>query len=193
MTAHHTCDAAARATYAWARRDLPGQKAIVVLHAGDVASALAFGQDVQPTLVSMPALGMQTLSDRFFPEGRLDALSIERAIMDVEDRVMPLHTQLPQPSRLFARNAAITELAHWAGRPDPTAPLWLKTEVVEALFNRWTALALGRPASQDPLPTDGRFSAALLVLRECLHHWGFDGITVLPWVPLESDKSPLTQ
>jgi hypothetical protein len=89
---------------------------------------------------------------------------------------------------LFAQNAVSTELAYWAGMTDLNIPWLLKTEAVEELFNRWTALVQGRPASQDPLPTNGHFSATLLVLRECLHHWEIQGITVLPLIPLDSSR-----
>lgn len=186
MSTVHPDELAVRATYALARAQLLRQEAVVVLQLTDAAATLAFGTSAQPTLVSMPSLGLRALSNQFFPDGRLDAQSIELAIERVEDTVMPWHAKLPQPSRLFAQDEAITQWAHWAGMPHSSAPWLLETEAVEELFSRWTALAQGRPASQDPLPTRGVFSAALLVLRECLHHLGFKGITVLPLPTPES-------
>ena len=122
-------------------------------------------------------LGLRSLAGRHFPAGRLNALAIEAAIAEVEDAVMPWHGKLPPASRLISSDGAVAELAAWAGMPDD-GPWLLTTEAVEQLFNRWAALAQGRPASQDGLPTTGGFSAALLVLREWLHHLSFDGIRV---------------
>jgi len=49
----------------------------------------------------------------------------------------------------------------------------LSTDAVESLFNRLVSLSEGRPVSQDALPSDVRFCAALLLLRECMHHLHF--------------------
>lgn len=179
MTGSHAGETAIRATYAWARQNLRDADAIVALQLGADESMLAFGQGEQPEQVSVLPLGLQRLADRYFPDGRLSELLIEHAIAEVEDIVMPWHGKLPTAAGLFTDDADIAGLARWADMPDKAGPWLLTTEAVEQLFNRWAALAQGRPASQDPLPTTGRFSATLLVLREWLHHLGFDGITVL--------------
>lgn len=179
MNGSHAGEIAIRAIYAWARQNLRDADAIVALQLGADESMLAFGQGEQPEQVSVLPLGLQRLADRYFPDGRLSELLIEHAIAEVEDIVMPWHGKLPTAAGLFTDDAGIAGLARWADMPDKAGPWLLTTEAVEQLFNRWAALAQGRPASQDPLPTTGRFSATLLVLREWLHHLGFDGITVL--------------
>ena len=179
MSTGHSSETAIRATYARASQNLPGTGAIVVLKLGDDSSDLAFGTGAQPEqLVSLP-LGLGVLADRYFPAGHLSELLIEHAIAEVEDIMMPWHGKLPSAATLFTDDAAVAELLRWAGMPEDPDSWRLTTEAVEQLFNRWAALAQGRPASQDPLPTTGRFSATLLVLREWLHHLGFDGITLL--------------
>lgn len=180
MNGTHAGETAIRSTYAWARQNRPDTGAIVALQLGADESMLAFGQGEQPEQVSALPLGLQVLADRYFPAGRLSELLIEHAIAEVEDIVMPCHGKLPSAASLFTDDAEVAGLARWAGMPDNARPWRLTTEAVEQLFNRWAALAQGRPASQDPLPTTERFSATLLVLREWLHHLGFEGITVLP-------------
>ena len=54
----------------------------------------------------------------------------------------------------------------------------LTLEEIETLFNRLVAVSEGRPASQEVLPTDGRFVAAMLMLREFMHHLSFAKVTL---------------
>lgn len=60
----------------------------------------------------------------------------------------------------------------------PADELTLARDDVERLFERLAARAQGRPATQDSLATDPASSAALLLAREALHHWGLDTLTV---------------
>jgi hypothetical protein len=167
------------ATYAHARRLAPERQAVVVLHLGDDQSVLAWGTEEMPSQHFSLPLGLSELAKRILPNGHLSELAMEHAIAEVEDIVMPLRTKLPTLARLFTEDTVICELAKWAGMPDKDAQWQLTTDAVEPLFNRLVALAQGRPASQDDPPTTGHFSAALLVLREWLHHLGFEGVTVL--------------
>ena len=56
----------------------------------------------------------------------------------------------------------------------------LAIDEVETLFNRLVAVSEGRPASQEALPTDARFFAAMLILREFMHHLHFARVTLQP-------------
>jgi hypothetical protein len=52
-------------------------------------------------------------------------------------------------------------------------------EEVEAKFQRLASVSLGHPGLLDGMPSGGpggRVAAALLVLRECVHHLGFAGV-----------------
>lgn len=153
------------ATYVHARRLTPSPQSIVVLHLDDDESMLAWGTSDQPSQYSSLPIGLYGLANRIVSNGHLSELAMEQIIAEVEDIVMPLHTQLPA-AQLFSADAVIAELAHWAGMADQTTPWTLGVDAVEFLFNRQVALAQGRPASQDDLPTTGRFSTTLLVLRE---------------------------
>lgn len=103
------------------------------------------------------------------------ALEIEQAIEQVEDAIMPLRARLPAGLRLASAEPLLRALAQHAGLADPA---WLPIDAVERLFDRLAARAQGRPAGQDALPTDARHAAALILLRELLHHWGLGGIAL---------------
>lgn len=172
-------DTAGRALYATAREKLSGPDAIVALSLDDEAVRLAFGIGPQPEQVASLPLGLRTLADKFFGSGTFSELSIEQAIEQVEERVMPWRRKLPSAARLFTGGADMIDIARRAGMPDENDAWVLSTDSVEQVFNRWIARVQGRPVSQDDLPLTPRFSSGLLVLRECLHHLGFNGVTVL--------------
>ena len=182
MSSAQHAEASLRASHARLQQSASSSGPIVLLHLGNEALVLAFGEHGQQ-LAYLP-LGLQMLSQRYLSVTRLSPLAVEHAIAEVEDVVMPWHHKLPATAQLFSEDDVVLELARWAGMPGDTPSWRLSTEAVETLFNRWSALVQGRPSSQDPLPSTGRFAAALLVLREWLHHLGFDGITVTRSCPL---------
>lgn len=47
---------------------------------------------------------------------------------------------------------------------------------VEARFQRLASVSLGHPGGGEGLPADNTEAAALLILRECLHHLGYEGL-----------------
>ena len=49
---------------------------------------------------------------------------------------------------------------------------------MEQTFERLIALALGRPALREGIPTSAEFAATLLIMREFMHHMQFASITV---------------
>ena len=172
-------EATMRSAYALARQQASEPQAIVVLHLDDDRFMLAWGTGNEPAQLSLLPLGLQALTHRLLPQGHLSEVAIEQTIAEVEDILMPWHGKLPAFALLFTTDTVVAELACWAGMPAKAEAWRLTQETVEHLFNRWVARAQGRPASQDELPITGRFSATLLVLREWLHHLGFEDITVL--------------
>lgn len=171
-------------SYSWARAARPAASGIVALHLGDEVSALALGRAAQPERVI--ALGLATLARRFFASDRPG----EAAIAEVEDAIMPLRPALPPDAWLVSNDTAVAAVAEQAGLSWQAGPATLDRDTVEALFHRWAALALGRPASQDALPIGGpgagRFAATRLVLREWLHHLPQTALAVAPMAPSPS-------
>lgn len=103
-------------------------------------------------------------------------LELEEGIAAVEDAVMPLARRLAPGTRLVTADAHARGLLP-AG---PAGPRVLTIEAVEAAFNVLAAVASGRPQSASRLPADPAFDGYLLVLREFMHHCGFDSLTVEP-------------
>ncbi|MGH8042381.1 MAG: hypothetical protein ACREPN_10095 [Rudaea sp.] len=102
---------------------------------------------------------------------------IETAIAVVEDELMKYRFAIPRNSALFATNNMLNRIAQAAGDEGNEI---LGVELVEATFERLAAIVLGRPAAQDAIPTDAGFAAALTILREFMHHFGFESVTILP-------------
>ena len=90
---------------------------------------------------------------------------------------MRVRPQIVPGSRLVTSDAAIREIARLAGLA-PAAQIELPLDAMEQVFQRLTARSLGRPASQDDMPTDTAFAATLLILREFMQHLHFASITV---------------
>ena len=104
-------------------------------------------------------------------------LGLEHAIEQIEDAIMPARALTIGATRLVLADAALHALVAGAGSPSADE-FTLGRDAVERLFERLAARAQGRPAAQDPLPTDPASSAALLLAREALHHWGLETLSV---------------
>ena len=124
-------------------------------------------------------LGWHTVA-RAFGQRMPTALGLENAIATVEDAVMPAARALPPgPVTLHTASPLLREVAQAAGADLGARPARLSRAAVEHLFNR-LADQVHRPGHADPaLPQRPDFAAALLILREALHHWGVE------WVELE--------
>lgn len=174
---HERDDAAARARATWlrARHALGG--ALTALEFGEPASAVVVGAGNEPERVIALPLGPGDLARARLGPARPGEAAIEAAIAETEERIMPLRPLLPVGSQCVSRDPRVARIADVLGcASEPWARL--DTDLVEQGFNRWVSIALGRPASQDTLPTTPEFGASLLVLREWLHHMGFAGIRI---------------
>lgn len=110
-------------------------------------------------------LGTDALVARFFSRLPPSAYALEEAIALVEDVVMPLAAQLPSAARWCSTSPAVRALDLGAGATV------LDIDTVERHFNALADWVQGRPAALAGIPQDAHWCAALLVLRECMHHW----------------------
>ena len=128
------------------------------------------------------ALGWQTVAQAFglrIPT----PLSLENAIATVEDAVMPAGPWLAKPPAgiappftLHTRSPLLRKVAEAAGVTLYTPTARLSRQAVENLFNRLSD-QIHRPGVLDTaLPQRGEWAAALLILREGLHHWGVEWV-----------------
>ena len=119
---------------------------------------------------------VRTASD-FFKHSPPTPQELENAIMAVEDEVSRARTLAASPAVLLTSDASIRGIALQAGIAEGERMV-LPIEAVETLFDLLAAFVMGRPASSAGIPTDSRFAATLLVLREFMHHLQFPAITI---------------
>jgi hypothetical protein len=171
-------DSEARARATWLRARQAWGGTITALEFGETASAVAVGARSEPERVIRIPLGVGDLARRYFQAPRPGESAIEAAIAEVEELIMPLRSLVPRDSRCATGDPRVIRIAQALEAP-PGPGLCLSTQGVELGFNRWVSIALGRPATQDTIPTDPGFAASLLLLREWLHHMSFENIGVV--------------
>lgn len=150
---------------------------LTVLHIGAEQTTVLSRNGTTLATPLVLAVGAQKTAQLFFKHEPPTPYELENAIAAVEDEVMRVHSQIVPDSRLVTSDATIREIARLAGMT-PATPLQLSRDDMEQVFQRLTARSLGRPASQDAMPTDAAFAATLLILREFMQHLHFASITV---------------
>lgn len=120
-------------------------------------------------------LGTASLARRWMRHTPPTPLDIEHAIEQTEDVVMPLAAKLLRTEQLQLRGSGAALILQGAGAA-PDAALHWSLDEVEDLFNRITMVSQGRPMGHEALPTVPEFYAAMVIVRECLHHLRFDGV-----------------
>jgi hypothetical protein len=123
------------------------------------------------------ALGVDALVRQSLRHEPPRPIELEHAIELTEEAVMPLAAQFAGSARLMLQGLGASLIAR-SLETGGVAQTALTLDEVESLFNRLVAVSLGRPASQETLPTDARFFAAMLMLREFMHHLHFTQVTL---------------
>jgi hypothetical protein len=95
---------------------------------------------------------------------------LERAIDVVEDALAGSRAQGSR-GELVTADPVLLALP---GLDGPGATL--TRDDVESLFQRLASRALGMPASAAGPPHGRELAAAIIILRECMHHLGFEGV-----------------
>lgn len=104
------------------------------------------------------------------------AFELEAAIVIIEDELEPIILSLPAHRSLVTFEPVIHQIAEFCSDSNKSV---LEVEEVELLFNRLADVAYGTPARMLGIPENRDFAAALLYLRELMHHAGFSTITIL--------------
>lgn len=159
------------------RRGLPDGSPVTLLHIGAEKTVIATGTGADPAAIVFLAIGSHATAAAFFKHDPPTPGEMENAIMAVEDAVVQLRPLISAGSVLYTTDPAIREIALIAGAGDQP-DIRLGVEATEQTFERLAAITLGRPASQDSIPTTPTFAATLLILREFMHHLKFASITV---------------
>jgi exopolyphosphatase/pppGpp-phosphohydrolase len=145
-----------------------GQR-VATLHLGDDASSLVFSAPPGTARVVPLAFGVRQLVREVLQHTPPTPGELELAIALIEDEVMKAHKLLPTNAALRTTNACLWDVA-LVINPDAQAGLEVSIDAVEQVFDLLVALSMGRPASIAGIPGDARFAAALLILRELMHH-----------------------
>ena len=151
----------------------------ICLHIGDDETTVTALPGAVPLSL---ALGSQRTATAFFRNAPPTAAELENAIMAVEDEVTRARALVAGQTDLWTTDDAVRQIALLYGAPD--APeMELSIEAVERMFDLLAALVQGRPSSSAGIPSDTSFAAALLILREFMHHLQFSAIRVLVGAP----------
>jgi len=125
------------------------------------------------TLTSEPAAGLvieisyRSVAETFFRHDPPTPGELESAIDAVEDALMSSHAQRVEAGTLVIADDVQRLLPGLL--PDGTTTI----DEVEARFQRLASASLGHPGALADGPLSPGAAAALLILRECMHHLGF--------------------
>jgi exopolyphosphatase/pppGpp-phosphohydrolase len=150
----------------------------VTLHVGEEEfSLVSVGSHDDTQRIEVP-VGLQTLVREILRHSPPTPFEIESAIALIEDELMKVHRLLPANASLETKDACMWNMVSLI---NPTAQneRLVTLEEVEQLFDLLAALSAGRPASMAGIPSDAYFAAALLLLREMMHHLNFKTVQVL--------------
>ena len=143
-----------------------------LLHIGAEHAVVLSGHGEMPKIVRRLDLGASRIASDFFRHDPPASQEIERAIDRVEDEVMQLRRAGDAPAALVSTDHWLQE---WAAVSGPTMPI----ETIEQWFQRLASASLGEPGAMQGLPAGREAAAALLVLREFMHHLGYVSIAAV--------------
>jgi exopolyphosphatase/pppGpp-phosphohydrolase len=156
-----------------------GVRPLIRLQIGAMETVLSISVPLEVDSALVMPIGTVTTGRRYFRHDQPAALEIEHAIEAVEDALAGIRPALPADATLQSADPLIGRIARLAGADEcPGRELVLGRDLVERSFDRLVAVSAGRPSTQDAIPTDPEFAAALLILRECMHHLQFESIAV---------------
>jgi hypothetical protein len=121
-------------------------------------------------VVTLP-VGVRDVADDILRHDPPTSAELERAIDVFEDAL--------SGSRLAHADRGVLVTADAVLRSLPgaqAAATGLTRDAVEAQFQRLASRSLGTPVTEAELPTGRDFATALLILRECMRHLGFDSV-----------------
>jgi len=121
--------------------------------------------------ITLP-VGPRGLADAVLLHDPPTPAELERAIEVIEDALMASRLTQADRGELVTADALVLALP---GMQAPGAG-GLTRDAVEALFQRLASRSLGTPGTAPELRPQRDIAAALLILRECMQHLGFDRV-----------------
>lgn len=152
----------------------PAAQGVTVLLLEGAELQIASGETTVAERSWRLACGAQQIANRYFRHQPPTPGELEEAIMQIEDQLALARELALGRTQLVSGDGELLRIAQAAGAAG--APLLLTRDAVEQCFERLAQQSLGRPAGYDSLPQDAGFAAALLILREVMHHLDFDSV-----------------
>lgn len=137
----------------------------IFLTLGDIGLTLSVGAQQHQLPIGVDMLV------KAFGQRMPSALALENAIADVEDAVMPAAQLLPADARLLHTADPLLRQVIRSATGNPQA-MQASREAVESLFEVLARQAQQPGHADAQLPQTAEHAAALLILREVMHHWG---------------------
>lgn len=174
-------------------------QAIAMLDLGEHRSRLLIsegeGGHPQPVFHHMD-VGIDLLATRTFKQHMPTEAQLEHGIMLVEDAAMPMARLIPPSNVFVTRDPYLLEVGQQALGVRDVATAWkasgrlpmLSREAVEGQFDMLACQAAHPHLPLGDLPQSPRWAAALLFLREILHHWQLGAVRLLPDGPHQAPK-----
>ena len=154
----------------WQR--LCGDQALVCLHLFAHSSqvliyAQPHGSDA-PVALQLP-LGLDLLAQQVFGNRMPNEAQLE-------DAIMPVATQIPAHSMLLLNDRLLHAVGRSALGRAQAHTHSVRREAVETLFNLLVMQAMHPQVPIHDVPQTPQAAAALLILREVLHHWQLESV-----------------
>ena len=174
-------------------------QAIAMLDLGEHRSRLLIsegeGGHPQPVFHHMD-VGIDLLATRTFKQQIPTEAQLEHGIMLVEDAATPMARLIPPSNVFVTRDPYLLEVGQQALGVRDVATAWkasgrlpmLSREAVEGQFDMLARQAAHPHLPLGDLPQSPRWAAALLFLREILHHWQLGAVRLLPGGPHQAPK-----
>ena len=163
--------------YRWLAQQAAPGTALTTLHIGGSHSTLASGMAGSAPLMQRTLdLGARVLAATRFAGDEPQPHELQAAAQAAQAVFAPLRQRLAPHSRLYSADSGIRRIALAAGLPaQPGMELPLAS--IEAVLQRLLGQAPPDAAgAAPPLPGEGRFAAAVLILRAALLALGFERI-----------------
>lgn len=169
----------APALYRLLAQDAPAGSALTTLHIGGSHTTLASGEaGSAPLLQRTLDMGARVTAATRFAQDTPRSDELQAAAEAALALFAPLRERLAPGSTLYTADTGVRRIALAAGLPaQPEMELALAD--VEALFERLLGHRPPEGGDDAPqLPPEGRFAAALAILRACLLGLGFERICI---------------
>lgn len=117
------------------------------------------------------AVGAGDIATRIFRHDPPASFEVEQAIDAVEDALAASGLAHTARGELLIDDPSLLGILGLQAEGDRLA-----RDDVEAVFERLASASLGQTGMLAGLPAGRDAAAALLILRECMHHLGFEGV-----------------